>query len=132
MLAVPRCSGGFSFRTFLDRWAATAGRSKRHSAKGEPSPSATRRWEGVDHEQCTAPAPCRRACSATERRPEWTGLVSGNPQTTRLDGQSAGNQRLVERLEAENARLRSRVVDLMLQIQALLDGASPVRHRAGP
>jgi hypothetical protein len=24
------------------------------------------------------------------------------------------------------------VVDLMLQIQALLDGASPVRHRAGP
>src|SRR5215471_2255214 len=26
MLAVPRCSGGFSFRTFLDRWAATAGR----------------------------------------------------------------------------------------------------------
>jgi hypothetical protein len=55
-----------------------------------------------------------------------------NPQTTRLDGQSASNQRLVERLEAENARLRSRVVDLMLQIQALLDGASPVRQRAGP
>src|SRR6516225_3065051 len=26
MLAVPRCSGGFSFRTFLDRWAASAGR----------------------------------------------------------------------------------------------------------
>ena len=25
-LAVPRCSGGFSFRTFLDRWAASAGR----------------------------------------------------------------------------------------------------------
>ena len=25
-MAVPRCSGGFSFRTFLDRWAATAGR----------------------------------------------------------------------------------------------------------
>jgi hypothetical protein len=24
------------------------------------------------------------------------------------------------------------VVDLKLQIQALLDGASPVRHRAGP
>src|SRR6516162_1652982 len=26
MLAVPRCSGGFSFRPFLDRWAASAGR----------------------------------------------------------------------------------------------------------
>src|SRR5262249_49194636 len=33
-------------------------------------PSATRRWAGVDHEQCTAA--CGRACSATERRPEWT------------------------------------------------------------
>src|SRR5262249_51897483 len=34
MLAVPRCSGGFSFRTFLDRWAATAGRYEgRHSAQ---------------------------------------------------------------------------------------------------
>jgi hypothetical protein len=46
------------------------------------------------------------------------------PETARLDGQSASNQRLVERLEAENAQLRRRVVDLMLQIQALRDGAS--------
>jgi hypothetical protein len=73
---------------------------------------------------------------AGERAPQPSGGPNGqalsvrNPQTTRLDGQSAGNQRLVERLEAENARLRSRVVDLMLQIQALRDGASPVRHRA--
>jgi hypothetical protein len=52
-------------------------------------------------------------------------------QTTQLDGQSAGDQRLFERLEAENARLRGRVVDLMLQIQALRDGASPCRHPAG-
>jgi len=56
--------------------------------------------------------------------PNGQALSVRNPQTTRLDGQSAGNQRLVERLEAENARLRSRVVDLMLQIQALRDGAS--------
>ena len=55
----------------------------------------------------------------TERRLEWTGA-----QTTQLDGQSASNQRLFERLEAENARLRGRVVNLMLQIQALRDGAS--------
>jgi hypothetical protein len=33
------------------------------------------------------------------------------------------NQRPVERLEAENAQLRDCVVDLMLQIQALRDGA---------
>jgi hypothetical protein len=44
-----------------------------------------------------------------------------NAETTQLDGQSASNQLLVERLEAENARLRGSVVDLMLQIQALRD-----------
>jgi hypothetical protein len=33
------------------------------------------------------------------------------------------NQRLLERLEAENAQLRDCVVDLMLQIQALRDDA---------
>ncbi len=33
------------------------------------------------------------------------------------------NQRLLERLEAENAQLRDTVVDLMLQIQAFRDDA---------
>jgi hypothetical protein len=33
------------------------------------------------------------------------------------------NQRLLERVEAENAQLRGSVVELMLQIQALRDGA---------
>ena len=33
------------------------------------------------------------------------------------------NQRLLERLEAENAQLRGSVVELVLQIQALRDGA---------
>ena len=33
------------------------------------------------------------------------------------------NQRLRDRLEGENAQLRDGVVDLMLQIQALRDGA---------
>ena len=33
------------------------------------------------------------------------------------------NQRLVEQFKAENAQLRALVVDLMLQIQALRDGA---------
>jgi len=33
------------------------------------------------------------------------------------------NQKLLERLEAENAQLRGSVVDLLLQVQALRDGA---------
>jgi cell division protein FtsB len=42
-----------------------------------------------------------------------------NSETTQLS-----NQRLLERLEAENAQLRGSVLDLVLQIQALRDGAS--------
>ena len=41
----------------------------------------------------------------------------------KLDGGSASNQRLLERLEAENAQLRRSVVELALQIQALRDSA---------
>ena len=54
------------------------------------------------------------------------GLSVWNSETTQLS-----NQRLLERLEAENAQLRGRVVDLMLQIQALRDGARRCRHLAG-
>jgi hypothetical protein len=50
-------------------------------------------------------------------------LSMRNPETTQLDGRSTSSQRLFERLEAENAQLRGSVVDLMLQIQALRDGA---------
>ena len=46
-----------------------------------------------------------------------------NSDTMKLDGASASNQRLLERLEAENARLRASVVELALQIQALRDDA---------
>ena len=46
-----------------------------------------------------------------------------NSETTGLDGQSSGNQRLLERLEAENVQLRGSVVELVLQIQALRDRA---------
>ena len=48
---------------------------------------------------------------------------ASNSETTELDGESASNQRLLERLEAENAQLRGRVVELALQIQALRDNA---------
>jgi cell division protein FtsB len=47
----------------------------------------------------------------------------GNPEATELDGGSASNRRLLERLEAENAQLRRSVVELVLQIQVLRDDA---------
>jgi hypothetical protein len=53
-----------------------------------------------------------------------------NSEITGLD-----ERRLLERLEAENAQLRRRVVELVLQIQALRDGAGTLsaydagRHR---
>jgi hypothetical protein len=49
--------------------------------------------------------------------PNGHALSVWNPKE--LDGQSASNQRLLERLEAENAQLRGSVVELVLQIQAL-------------
>jgi|SRR6516162_7102647 hypothetical protein len=45
-----------------------------------------------------------------------------NSEITRFDG-----RRSLERLEAENAQLRRRVVELLLQIQALRDGAGTIR-----
>jgi hypothetical protein len=45
-------------------------------------------------------------------------LAVSNSETTEF-----GNQRRLERLEAENAQLRSHVVDLLLQLQASRDGA---------
>ena len=44
-----------------------------------------------------------------------------NSETMGLDGQSASNQRLLERPEAENAQPRGSLVNLILQIQALRD-----------
>jgi hypothetical protein len=46
-----------------------------------------------------------------------------NPEDTQCDGQSASTQRFLARLEVENAQLRASVVELVLQIQALRDGA---------
>src|SRR5205807_7989085 len=42
-------------------------------------------------------------------------------KTTERDGRIASNQKLLQRLEAENAKLRENVVELALQIQALRD-----------
>ena len=52
-----------------------------------------------------------------------------DPQSVRdleakeLDDWGASNQRLLERLEAENAQLRRSAVELVLQIQVLRDDA---------
>ena len=45
-------------------------------------------------------------------------LAVSNSETTEFS-----NQRRLERLEAENAQLRGSVVELVLQIRALRDGA---------
>jgi hypothetical protein len=56
-------------------------------------------------------------------------LQAARERARQLRGGSNGhvskrsNQRLLERLEGENAQLRGSAVDLMLQIQALRDGA---------
>jgi hypothetical protein len=42
---------------------------------------------------------------------------------TELEAVNASSQRLLERLETENAQLRGSVVELALQIQALRDAA---------
>jgi cell division protein FtsB len=55
------------------------------------------------------------------RERAWQSAL--NSETTELDGGSASNQRLLERLEAENAQLRRSVVELALHIQALRDDA---------
>ena len=56
------------------------------------------------------------------RERAWQPRGGSNLHTFIPVGLSA-NQRLLERLEAENAVLRSSVVELVLQIQALRDGA---------
>jgi len=42
------------------------------------------------------------------------------------------NQRLLERLQAENAQLRGSVADLMLRIQALRDALGPPQSEIQP
>jgi cell division protein FtsB len=61
------------------------------------------------------------------RHAKRLGLSVWNSETIRFDWQSVSNQRLLERLEAENAQLRGSVVELVLQIQALRDGQNTDR-----
>jgi hypothetical protein len=59
----------------------------------------------------------RQLRGGSNRHVSKLGLSVWNSETPQLS-----NQRLLERLEAENAQLRDSVVDLVLQIQALRDG----------
>jgi hypothetical protein len=56
-------------------------------------------------------------------RGKGLGLPPWNSETTGPEEQSTSNETLVERLEAENAQLRSSVVELVLQIQILRHGS---------
>ena len=47
-------------------------------------------------------------------------------------GLLSANQRLLERLEAENARLRYRVAELMLEIQALREALGHPHLKTDP
>src|SRR5262249_43701621 len=108
MLAVPRCSGGFSSEHFwivgLRLRAATKGR---HSAQKA--------------------GPFRRVADGGGRRGAVLNESSRSKRVKNVLSLQAArdrsNQRLLERLEAENAQLRDCVVELMLEIQALHGGA---------
>ena len=52
-------------------------------------------------------------------------------KTAELNGWSASNQRLLERLEAENVQLRRSVLELVLQIQVLRDDARALTRGQG-
>src|SRR5215831_8627782 len=124
MLAVPRCSGGFSFRTFLDRWAATAGRYEGCNRRnGTAFCALWRRTAGI------VGGLIMNESSRSKRAKNVVSLQLARERTRQATAASdrqiseRSNQRLLERLEAENAQLRDCVVELMLEIQALHDGA---------
>ena len=122
MLAVPRCSGGFSFRTFLDRWAATAGRYEGCNRRnGTAFCALWRRTVGIVgglimNESSKGVKNVMSLQLARERTRQ--AKAASDRQISKRS-----NQRLLERLEAENVQLRDCVVELILEVQALHDGA---------
>ena len=100
--------GGFSSEHFWIRWAATAGRYEGGRSAQKAVPNESSRSKGVKNVLSlqVARERARQAKAASDRQ-----------------NSKRSNQRLLERLEAENAQLRDCVVVLMLEIQALHDGA---------
>jgi hypothetical protein len=75
-------------------------------------------------ERCSSPALNLLSIDGSSRMNETSQLDV-------LDLLSA-NQRLLERLEAKNARLRDSVAELMLQIQALREALGHTRSETDP
>src|SRR5215813_9645711 len=100
--------GGFWFRTFLDRWAATAGRYEGAPARKRPCCSRVLLVDLLNLLSIDGERYPRRWFMNEISRSNVFSLLSAH-------------QRLLERLEAENAQLRGRVAELMLEIQALRD-----------
>jgi len=123
MLAVPRRSGGLVPNISGSRWAATAGRYEgRHRAqKAVPF---RRLQDGGD-----STGLIMNESSRSKGVKNVLSLQVARERTRQAKAASdrqiseRSNQRLRERLEAENAQLRDCVVELMLEIQALDDGA---------
>ena len=126
MLAVPRCSGGLVPNISGSMGSDCGPLRRRHSAeKAVPFLSAARR--------SAQPIVYRgwfmKEISRSNRMKNVLSLQVAREHARQPRGGSNGHvsklsdQRALERLEAENAQLRDSVVDLMLQIQALRDGA---------
>src|SRR5262249_1795969 len=80
---------------------------------------------------CLAPAVGRKVTPSFVKIVRAHGMCSTVMLSLQVETAQLSKQRLLERLEAENAQLRGRVVHLMLQIQALREGARCCRHLAG-
>ena len=115
--------GGFSSEHFWIRWAATAGRYEggRSAQKAVPF---RRLQDGGDGR-----GPIMNESSRSKGVKNVLSLQVARERARQAKAASdrqnskRSNQRLLERLEAENAQLRDCVVVLMLEIQALHDGA---------
>lgn len=80
------------------------------------------RKKGVPSGQLERERAWQSSSASSERALKRPYLSVWNSETTPPHGRSANNERLLERLELENAQLRGNVVELALQIQALRDG----------
>src|SRR6516225_1263843 len=121
-------SSQYHFR-ILDRWAANTAALK---APRRKTPCRSRALL-VDCSTCCQPMVgilgFMKEISRSNRIKNVVSLQLAREHARQPGGASnrhvsqRSNQRLLERLEAENAQLRGSVVDLMLQFQALRDGA---------
>jgi hypothetical protein len=82
-------------------------------------------------EEDRVPERCSSSVRSTCYQPMVVHRMNETSQFDVLDLVLA-NQRLLERLEAKNARLRDSVAELMLQIQALREALGHARSETDP